>query len=137
VADSLGSDGIEVRDLPDVWCDEASVVAVLQNLIGNAVKFHRPETSSRVEVSGRIEDGRAVICVDDDGIGIEPEYRERVFGMFSRLHVREAFAGTGIGLAIVQRIAERAGGRVWVEASHLGGSRFSITLPCMPGDQSA
>lgn len=136
VVDSLPTDGVEVRELPDVWCDEASVVAVLQNLISNAVKFHRPGAPSRVEVSGRIEDGRVVISVDDDGIGIEPEYRERVFGMFARLHVREAYAGTGIGLAIVQQIAERVGGSVWIETSHLGGSRFCITLPCVSGERS-
>lgn len=137
VVASLTATGVEVGDLPDVWCDQTSVEAVLQNLISNALKFHRPEVSSRVEVTGRIEDGRVLLCVDDDGIGIEPEYRERVFGMFARLHVREAFPGTGIGLAIVQQIAERAHGKVWIEASHLGGSRFCVALPGVPGEQSS
>ena len=120
---------IEVTELPPVWCDEASVHAVLENLIGNALKFHRPDVPARVVVSGRIEGSRVRLMVDDDGIGIEPEYRERVFKMFSRLHVREEYEGTGIGLAIVQQIAERADGSAWVEASPLGGSRFCITLP--------
>jgi PAS domain S-box-containing protein len=134
---SMAATGVEVGDLPDVWWDQTSVAAVLQNLISNAIKFHRPEVSSRVEVTGRIEDGRVVLCVDDDGIGIEPEYRERVFGMFARLHVREAYPGTGIGLAIVQQIAERAGGTVWIEASPLGGSRFCVSLPGVPGEQAS
>ena len=129
----LGAVGVEVEPLPDVWYAESSVQAVLHNLIGNAIKFHRPDTKSKVVVSGRVENGRVLICVDDDGIGIGDEYRERVFGMFARLHVREAYPGTGIGLAIVQQVAERSGGNAWVEQSHLGGSRFCITLPAVPG----
>ena len=83
-------------------------------------------------VSGHPDEDFIQLSVDDDGIGIEAEYRERVFKMFSRLHVREEYEGTGIGLAIVQQIAERAGGTAWTEASPLGGSRFCITLPPAP-----
>ena len=137
VVRSLGAAGVELGELPDVWCDQASVAAVLQNLISNALKFHSPDAPARVEVTGRLEDGRVTLCVDDDGIGIEPEYRERVFGMFARLHVREAYAGTGIGLAIVQQIAERTEGTVWVETSPLGGSRFCVTLPAAPGAEAS
>jgi PAS domain S-box-containing protein len=129
---SLELSGVRVGDLPDVWYDEPSVLAVLRNLISNAAKFHEPDAVPVVEVTGRIEDGRVLICVDDNGIGIEPEYRERIFRMFARLHVREAFSGTGIGLAIVQQVAERSDGTAWVEASPLGGSRFCITLPAVP-----
>jgi PAS domain S-box-containing protein len=128
---------VEIGDLPTVWCDEAAVFAVLQNLISNAVKFHRPDAASRVRVTGQVVGSMVQLSVDDDGIGIEPEYRERVFGMFSRLHVREAYAGTGIGLAIVQQVAERSDGRAWVETSELGGSRFCITLPAPPAGQAA
>jgi PAS domain S-box-containing protein len=128
---------VEIGALPDVWYDETSVLAVLRNLIGNAVKFQRPDTAPRVEVTGRMEDGRVLLCVDDNGIGIEPQHRERVFGMFARLHVREAYSGTGIGLAIVQQVAERSDGRAWVEESHLGGSRFCVTLPAVPGEEPA
>ncbi|MCW2600743.1 MAG: hypothetical protein JWM02_2572 [Frankiales bacterium] len=123
---------VEVRDLPAVWSDEASLAAVVQNLISNALKFHRPDAPARVVVSACLEGSRVRLMVDDDGIGIAEEYRERVFGMFSRLHVREAYAGTGIGLAIVQQVAERSDGRAWVESSPLGGSRFCITLPLAP-----
>jgi PAS domain S-box-containing protein len=128
---------VEIGDLPEVWCDEAAVFAVLQNLISNAVKFHRPNAASRVRVSGDVVGSMVQLSVDDDGIGIEPEYRERVFGMFSRLHVREAYAGTGIGLAIVRQVAERSDGRAWVETSELGGSRFCITLPAPPVGRAA
>jgi len=137
VLTSLGTAQVEVGALPAVWCDEVSVTAVLQNLISNALKFHRPDAPARVVLSGCLEGSYVHLCVDDDGIGIEPEYRERVFGMFSRLHVREAYPGTGIGLAIVQQIAERSDGRAWVESSSLGGSRFCITLPAAPTDQEA
>lgn len=127
--------GVEISALPDVWSDEASVTAVLDNLISNALKFHRPDAPAHVVVSGTVLGGHVKLCVDDDGIGIDPEYRERVFGMFSRLHVREAYPGTGIGLAIVQQIAERCDGQAWVEPSELGGSRFCITFPTPPERQ--
>ena len=127
---------VEIGDLPAVWCDEAAVFAVLQNLISNAVKFHRPDATSRVKVTGEVIGDTVQLSVDDDGIGIEEEYRERIFGMFSRLHVREAYAGTGIGLAIVQQVAERSDGRAWVETSALGGSRFCIILPAPPVGQA-
>jgi PAS domain S-box-containing protein len=136
VVSSLGATEVEIGDLPDVWYDETSVLAVLNNLVGNALKFRDSETPLRVEVTGRIQDGRVLLCVDDNGIGIDEEYRERVFGMFARLHVREAYAGTGIGLAIVQQVAERSDGRAWVEESHLGGCRFCITLPTVPGEET-
>jgi PAS domain S-box-containing protein len=133
---ALEATGVEIGDLPDVWYDETSVRAVLHNLIGNALKFHQPETAIHVEVTGRIVDGRVLLCVDDNGIGIDPEYRDRVFGMFARLHVREAYSGTGIGLAIVQQVAERSEGTAWVEESPLGGCRFCVTLPVVPGEES-
>ncbi|MCW2777132.1 MAG: hypothetical protein JWN17_857 [Frankiales bacterium] len=127
-----GGARVEVQDLPDVWSDKGSITALLNNLIGNALKFHRPEAPAHVVVSGSTSDGWVTLVVDDDGIGVAAEYRERVFAMFSRLHVREAYPGTGIGLAIVQQIAERSEGRAWVEQSPLGGSRFCVTLPAPP-----
>lgn len=123
---------VEVKALPDVWSDKGSVTALLHNLVTNALKFHRPDSAARVVVSGTVSQGWVTVVVDDDGIGIEPQYRQRVFAMFSRLHVREAYSGTGIGLAIVQQIAERSEGRAWVEDSPLGGSRFCVTLPAPP-----
>ena len=137
VAAELDPGAVEVRQLPDVWADTGSLTAVLTNLVGNGLKFRSPEVPARVVVSGETERGRVVLHVDDNGIGIDPEYRERVFRMFQRLHVREDYAGTGIGLAIVQQVAEHHGGRVWVEQSALGGCRFSITLPAAPAAPTA
>jgi PAS domain S-box-containing protein len=131
VARSLDATGLEVGDLPVVWGDPVVISVVWRNLISNAMKFRRPE-GIRIAVSGWIEGSQAVLCVDDNGIGIEPECRERVFGMFTRLHVREAYPGTGLGLAIVRQIAERAGGRAWADESPLGGSRFCVSLPAPP-----
>jgi light-regulated signal transduction histidine kinase (bacteriophytochrome) len=132
LAAELDPSAVEVRPLPDVWADTGSLTAVLTNLIGNGLKFTREGVPARVVVSGEVQRGRVVLHVDDNGIGIEPEYRERVFGMFQRLHVREDYAGTGIGLAIVQQVAENHGGQAWAEQSPLGGCRFSITLPAAP-----
>jgi PAS domain S-box-containing protein len=137
VVTTLGDVPVEVRELPAVWSDNDSVRAALQNLISNALKFSSPDTPVRVLVSGSVEGGRVHLLVDDNGIGIEPQYRERIFNMFSRLNVREAYAGTGIGLAIVQQIAERCDGHAWAEASPLGGSRFGISLPTSPGVEEA
>lgn len=137
VVASLGETEVEIGELPAVWCDEPSVFAVLQNLISNALKFRREDGQGRVVLGGAREGEFVRLTVDDDGIGIAPEHRERIFGMFSRLHVREAYAGSGIGLAIVRQIAERSDGRVWVEESPLGGSRFCITLPALPADQES
>ena len=132
VAASLGAPQVEIGELPSVWCDAASVTAVLQNLIGNAMKFHSTSGPARVVVTGYVDGRRVRLCVDDDGIGIGPDNRERVFTMFSRLHPREAYAGTGIGLAVVRRIAERSGGQAWAESSPLGGTRLCVTLPAPP-----
>ena len=132
VVSTLGGIDVEIGTLPPVWADDASVQAVLSNLISNALKFHREGCAPRVVVSACREGDMVVLRVDDNGIGIEAEYREKVFGMFTRLHVREDYAGTGIGLSIVQQVAENADGRAWVEASDLGGSRFCVTLPALP-----
>lgn len=132
VLSALGDVDVEIGVLPHVWADEVSVHAVLTNLISNALKFHEGDGAAQVVVSAERDADMVVLRVDDNGIGIEEEYREKVFGMFARLHVREDYPGTGIGLAIVQQVAENADGRAWVEDSPLGGSRFCITLPAVP-----
>ena len=120
---------VTVKPLPAVWSDEALLLSLLQNLIANAVKFSAPGRPPHVEVHGSTADGWVTLHVDDDGIGIAPEYRERVFRMFQRLHVREAYSGTGIGLAIAQQVVELHNGRIAIEDSPLGGARFTCTLP--------
>jgi light-regulated signal transduction histidine kinase (bacteriophytochrome) len=120
---------IEVTPLPSVWSDAAHLESLLSNLISNAVKFRSDDKTVQIRIAGTESGGWVTLTVDDNGIGVEPEYRDRVFRMFQRLHVREAYAGTGIGLAIAQQIVELHNGRIWIEDSDLGGARFCCTLP--------
>ena len=119
---------ITTTNLPTLIADEAQMIHVFQNLIGNALKF-RGDDSPRVEVCAEQTNGQWLFSVRDNGIGIKPNYRERVFAIFQRLHTREEYAGTGIGLAICQRIIERHDGRIWVESEPGVGSIFYFTIP--------
>ena len=114
--------------LPTFTADYSQVVQLLQNLIANAVKFRGPE-SPRVHVSALRTRTDWVFSVSDNGIGISPEHRERIFMIFQRLHDRITYPGTGIGLAICKRIVERHGGRIWVESTLGKGSTFFFTIP--------
>jgi light-regulated signal transduction histidine kinase (bacteriophytochrome) len=120
---------IEWDGLPVVRGDPAQLVQLFQNLIGNAVKFAAPGVLPRVEVRAAREDDRWRFTVEDNGIGIDPRHAERVFGMFQRLHTREQFEGTGIGLAIARKVVERHGGEISAAPRDGGGSRFAFTLP--------
>jgi len=114
--------------LPPLIADNSQIVQLFQNLLGNAIKFHGKEPP-RVHVSARQENNEWVFSFRDNGIGITPEYFDRVFVIFQRLHSREEYPGTGTGLAICKRIVERHGGRIWVESELNKGSTFYFAIP--------
>jgi PAS domain S-box-containing protein len=114
--------------MPAVIADAGQIQQLLTNLIGNAVKF-RGEQLPQVHVGAERHGRMWQISVRDNGIGIAAEYFDRIFVIFQRLHSREEYAGTGVGLAICKKIVERHGGRIWVESAPGQGSRFSFTLP--------
>ncbi|MBX9600134.1 MAG: PAS domain S-box protein [Bryobacteraceae bacterium] len=118
---------IIARNLPVIRVHEAHLVQLLQNLVGNAIKYRGPELP-RIEVSAEAGRGEWIFSVKDNGIGIAPEFHERIFGVFKRLHGRD-IPGTGIGLALCARIVSHYGGRIWVESSPGLGATFRFTLP--------
>jgi len=127
VIDAAGGE-VSVGDLPMVIGDGTQLSQVFLNLISNAVKFVAPGVAPRVDVRAERVAGEWRFSVTDNGIGIVPEHRDRVFGMFKRLHGREDYAGTGIGLALVKKIVERHGGTIGVDEGPEGGSRFWFTI---------
>ena len=116
------------EELPMVRADASQLVQVFQNLLANAIKF-RGENFPRVHVSVRDEGREWVFSVRDNGIGIDRQYAERIFLIFQRLHTRQEYPGTGIGLAVCKRIVERHGGKIWFESEPGKGSTFFFTVP--------
>jgi PAS domain S-box-containing protein len=114
--------------LPAVQADEAQLAQVLQNLISNAIKYRRPGKRPRVHVSAAVRPDEWLFQITDNGIGFDPQYSERIFGLFKRLHGQGEYSGSGIGLAICRKIIERHGGRIWAESESGQGSRFFFTL---------
>ncbi|MEP6894922.1 MAG: ATP-binding protein, partial [Chloroflexota bacterium] len=114
-------------NFPVVRGDHVRLVEVIQNLVDNATKFTGDQQKPRIEIGVKIENGRSVFFVSDNGVGVEPEYHERVFGLFNKLDVNTE--GTGIGLALVKRIVEVHGGKIWIESDGQGhGTIFYFTL---------
>ena len=115
--------------LPAVTGHRATLLQAVSNLLSNAVKFAKADTPARIRVRSELREGRVRLWVEDNGIGIDPEYHERIFRVFERLHGVESYPGTGIGLAIVHKGMERLGGQAGVESKPGEGSRFWIELP--------
>jgi light-regulated signal transduction histidine kinase (bacteriophytochrome) len=99
------------------------------NLLSNAIKFTRPKAVALIEVGARAEGKETIYYVKDNGVGFDMKYAEMLFGVFQRLHAKDAFAGTGIGLAIVRSAVQRHGGRVWAQGEVDQGATFYFTLP--------
>jgi signal transduction histidine kinase len=132
---------VDIGSLPTVDADRVQMRRLMQNLISNALKFHKPEIAPVVEVSGEVVPGKdpseraARITVADNGIGLDLKYKARIFAPFQRLHGRSTYEGTGMGLAICRKIARRHGGDVEVESEPGRGSRFIVTLPLAQSEE--
>jgi signal transduction histidine kinase len=128
-ADRNGSLEITIDPLPPARGDRGLLRQVMSNLLQNAAKFTRGSPSARIEVGSRPDHGQTVYFVKDNGAGFDARYSDKLFGVFQRLHSTEQFDGTGVGLAIVKRIVQRHGGRVWAEGAVHQGATFYFTLP--------
>jgi light-regulated signal transduction histidine kinase (bacteriophytochrome) len=119
----------KVETLPEAYADPTYLRQVWANLIANAIKFSSKEKKPSIKICGRTENGFNVYYVKDNGVGFNPEYAHKLFGVFQRLHKSDDFEGTGVGLAIVQRIIHRHGGKVWAESVEGKGATFYFSLP--------
>lgn len=124
---------VTLDQLPEVMGDRSHLVQLMQNLLGNAIKFRKKELPPRVRVAVRQENGEWRFGIQDNGIGIESDYFDKIFVIFQRLHPRSEYPGTGIGLAICRKIVEWHGGKIWVESTVGEGSTFYFTIPLLGG----
>lgn len=124
---------ISAPQLPTVYGNTRQLALVFQNLLSNALKYQSNGTRPQIDITARGDGTNWVIAVRDNGIGFEPRYTERIFGLFKRLH-KEEYPGTGLGLAICRRIVERYKGQIWAESTPGGGSTFYFSLPRYEGN---
>jgi len=120
---------INCHKLPAVMSIRSLLIQLFQNLISNAIKFKKPETHPEIAISAETTKDEIIVKVSDNGIGINPDYQERIFVIFQRLHTRTEYKGTGIGLAICHKIVQHVGGRIWVESEIDQGANFFVALP--------
>lgn len=134
LAPAIDETGAQVTHdrLPTIEADGAQITQVLQNLIGNGLKYHREDVRPEVHISVEEREDHWHFAVSDNGIGIDPRHYDRIFGVFARLHTRDEYPGTGLGLALCKRIVERHGGEIWVTKNRDHGSTFHFTLSKCP-----
>jgi len=120
---------VEIGTLPQAAADPAVIRNVWSNLIGNAFKYSAKRVHPRISIHGRTVNGESIYAVEDNGAGFDMQYADKLFGVFKRLHSSREFSGTGVGLAVAQRIVARHGGRIWVHAEPDNGARFEFALP--------
>jgi len=120
---------ITIGEMPVVRMHESHLSQIFQNLIGNAIKYRNEDARLCIQLSARKAEGHWIFSIADNGIGVPPAYKEAIFGIFKRLHTSGKYSGTGMGLAICQRIVERYRGRIWVESEPGQGSKFFFTIP--------
>lgn len=128
---------IDIADLPEVDGEAGALRRVWCNLIGNALKYTAKEPDPRIAISGEVQGAEAVFQISDNGAGFDMRYADRLFGVFQRLHRPDEFDGTGVGLAIVQRIVLRHGGRVWAQGTPGAGACFRFALPLAQASETA
>ena len=129
LATTIEESGAEITPgpMPTVLGDEVQLLQLFQNLLANSIKFHSQETP-RIRITATREGRHWLFAFRDNGIGIAPEHQERIFLIFQRLHQRQDYPGTGIGLALCKKIVERHGGRIWVESTPGQGATFYFTI---------
>ena len=127
---NASSANIQVGNLPErIYADRGRFRLLLQHLVGNALKFRKTDCSATVRISCEESDREWIFSVSDNGLGIEPEYHEKIFLLFKRLHNRTEYSGSGVGLSICQKIIEQHGGRIWLESEPGEGTTVSFTIP--------
>jgi light-regulated signal transduction histidine kinase (bacteriophytochrome) len=120
---------VTVGNLPKCHADSIQVNQIFTNLIDNSLKYFDPEREGKIHVSGVISEGSSIYCIEDNGIGIAPEYADSIFEIFQRVRHEQLIAGEGLGLTIVKRLAARNNGKVWLESELSVGTKFYVSLP--------